>query len=175
MNRVLGGIRKVCDAINRVASWLLIVYMGTNTALIIIVILYRMTGRGVSWSEELSRWLLIGICFIGSSVAMNKGVHVGVTLLVDLSPSMLKRALVFIANAAVMLFLIYFVRYSFLQAIASRRSVGAIIKLPMMYPYMQLVIGGVLMAIQLLPNLIGPLVPGEDITKCMLTQTPEEE
>ena len=175
MGRVLAWLRRACDIIDRVSSWVLIAYMGTNTALIIIVILYRMTGRGVSWSEELSRWLLVGICFLGSSVAMNRGAHIGVTAAVDISPNILKRVLVFLANAAVMLFLIYFIRYGYGTAMASRRSVGAVIKVPMMWPYLQMVVGGILMAIQLIPNLIGPFLPDEDIDRSMLTRMTEEE
>ena len=175
MYRVVAWLRGVCDVIDRVSSWVLVAYMGLNTGLIIIVILYRMTGRGVSWSEELSRWLLVGICFLGSSVAMNRGAHIGVTAVVDVSPDILKRAIVFVANAVVFVFLIYFIRFSYATAIASRRSVGAIIKVPMMWPYLQMVVGGVLMAIQLIPNLLGPLLPNEDITRSMLTRMSDEE
>lgn len=175
MKAVLAQLRTACNAINRAASWLLIIYIGVNTALVIIVVLYRMTGRGIAWSEELSRWLLVGICFVGASVAMNRGAHVGVTAVVDFVPDLVKRLLVFAANSAVMFFLIYFIRYSFITAMASQRSVGAVVNIPMMWPYLQLVLGGVLMAVQLLPNLIGPFIPAEDIGVSMLTRPLEDE
>lgn len=175
MKAVLAQLRTICNTINRVASWLLIAYIGLNTVLVIIVVLYRMTGRGIAWSEELSRWLLVGICFIGASVAMNRGAHVGVTAVVDIVPDLVKRLLVFVANAAVMFFLVYLIRYSFAGAMASQRSVGAVVNIPMMWPYLQLVLGGILMAIQLLPNLIGPFVPDEDIAASMLTRPLDDE
>ena len=175
MDRLLTGLRKVCDVINRIACRLLVVYIAMNTALIIVVVLYRMTGRGVSWAEEMSRWLLVGICFVGSSVALNRGTHVGITALVDISPAPLKRIFVFTANALVMIFLIYFVRHTFATAFGSFRQMGAIIKVPMTLPYLQMPLGGILMIIQLLPFLIGPLMKSSKIEKYMLTQVSHEE
>jgi TRAP-type C4-dicarboxylate transport system permease small subunit len=175
MDRIFSAVRKFCDVTNKIASWLLILYIAMNTGLIIIVVLYRMTGRGVSWAEEMSRWLLVGICFVGSSVALNRGVHVGITAFIDITPKALKRVLIICANVLVMLFILVFIRFSFATALTSSRQMGAIVKVPMTVPYLQMPIGGILMAIQMLPFLIGPFLKREKLEKFMLTQVSFEE
>jgi TRAP-type C4-dicarboxylate transport system permease small subunit len=74
-----------------------------------------------------------------------------------------------------MIFLLYFIRYTFATAFTSSRQMGAIVKVPMTLPYLQMPIGGILMAVQMLPFLIGPFIKKERIEKFMLTQVTHEE
>lgn len=58
---------------------------------------------GIAVSEELSRWLLVWLTFLGAIVAMREHAHLGVDTLVRLLPALGKR-ICFIINYALMLF-----------------------------------------------------------------------
>ena len=46
---------------------------------------------GIPEAEELSRFLFVWICFMGTVYAFNKGEHVGVTMFLDMMPEKAKR------------------------------------------------------------------------------------
>ena len=58
---------------------------------------------GITISEELSRWLLVWLTFLGAIVAMREHAHLGVDTIVRMLPAVGKRAC-FIVNYALMLF-----------------------------------------------------------------------
>jgi len=45
---------------------------------------------GIPEAEELSRFLFVWICFMGTVYAFNKGEHVGVTMFLDMMPAKIK-------------------------------------------------------------------------------------
>lgn len=155
MDFLFNKFENLSDLINRIATWVLIFYVGFNTTLVIIMVLYRATGRGIAWAEELSRWLLIGITFIGASVALKNGLHVGVTILVEKMPPLVKRGLILLANVLVLIFILYFTSYSYQVALGAMGQTGGIIQVPMTLPYLQMPIGGVLMTIHLIYFTLG--------------------
>ncbi len=58
---------------------------------------------GITISEELSRWLLVWLTFLGAIVAVREHTHLGVDTLVRMLPPLGKRIL-FIVNYCLMLF-----------------------------------------------------------------------
>ena len=67
------------------------------TALFVIVIAAIVArygfGRAVSWTEEVPRYLLIWVSFLGAAVCVVKREHVGFELLFDSLPPRLRRAM----------------------------------------------------------------------------------
>jgi TRAP-type C4-dicarboxylate transport system permease small subunit len=58
---------------------------------------------GITVSEELSRWLLVWLSFLGAIVAMREHAHLGVDTLVRMLPAIGKR-ICFVINYCLMLF-----------------------------------------------------------------------
>lgn len=76
------------------ADWLL---AGLFSAVIVVIsagIVWRyLLNKPLVWTVELSRILFVWLTFIGAAVAVRDGVHVRVTLLVDLLPPAARRLL----------------------------------------------------------------------------------
>ena len=53
---------------------------------------------GLSWSEEVSRFLFVGYVYISASYAVQRGTHIRVNVGVDLLPVRLKRPARFVAD-----------------------------------------------------------------------------
>lgn len=120
------------------------------TALVLFanVILRYVFHSGLSWAEELIRYLMIWITFIGGSVCVRRGAHIRMDFLMTmLSPrvaELLTRFVYFLSGAFCLGLLWY-----------SRRLVAFTIRLhqtspamgiPMWVPYMAIPVGSVLMA-----------------------------
>ncbi len=61
------------------------------TAVITLQIVSRVFFTSVAWTEEVARFLLIWITFLGAALAFQQGRHIAVTFLRDLMPLTLRR------------------------------------------------------------------------------------
>jgi len=70
-----------------------IVFLGmiALTGVITLQIVSRVFFTSVSWTEEVARFLLIWITFLGATLAFQQGRHIAVTLLRDNLPTHLRR------------------------------------------------------------------------------------
>jgi TRAP-type C4-dicarboxylate transport system permease small subunit len=158
-DRFYAGILRVSEKINWFSARALVVYVLASGALIIINGVARIAaGCMMLWAEELSSWLLIGVCFIGSGVAIKKGLHVGITVIIELAPSFVKRPLIFAGNFLITVFLASLIGISFISAFEAAGARGEALKIPLVIPYMQIPLSGVLILLQMLPFLAGPLL-----------------
>lgn len=57
---------------------------------------------GIPEAEELSRYLFIWLCFLGTIAAFKDGQHVGVDMFVNMMPSKIKKVVVFIGQIITM-------------------------------------------------------------------------
>ena len=78
----LGFFRTASDGINQGVAWVIAV-MGMAMALIVVVqvVARYLLNHSLFWSEELARYLLVWLTFLGASVAYHRGVHPGVDFL----------------------------------------------------------------------------------------------
>jgi TRAP-type C4-dicarboxylate transport system permease small subunit len=100
------------------------------------------------WSEELARYLMVWIGLMGASLALHEGRHVGVTLMVDRTRGLLRKALSGIALVAVLWFLWLMLSEGtrLIQNIWQQRSPA--MNLPMVIPYAAIPLGAIFMMIQ---------------------------
>ena len=53
------------------------------------------------WSEELARYCFVWIVFLGAAIGLERGIHLGVDLLVNLLPARLRTGLSVLSNALI--------------------------------------------------------------------------
>jgi TRAP-type C4-dicarboxylate transport system permease small subunit len=169
--RIYAGIEKLGEKANRFSCRLLIAYTIALGLLVAVnglarVVLHHL----VQWTGELSLWLLVGICFVGSGIAIGKGLHVGITIIIELAPSCMKRTLIFAGNSFITVFLLCLTGVSFLSVLDAAQKTGKYLKIPLAVPYMQIPLGCILILAQMLPFLAGPLLKDADPEKYLLTR-----
>lgn len=81
--------------VNNVCEMLLFVLLLVMIALTTAQVVCRMVTQALTWSEELTRFLLVTVSLLGAAVAFFRGSHIAVTILVDNMPRALK-SLVFV-------------------------------------------------------------------------------
>jgi len=130
-------------------------------------VIFRLLGSNFSMSEELSRWGLIAICFIGASAALKQKQHVAVNMLMQALPLRVGKICVTIAYLVTLVLLVFSTYYSLKAAISAEGMAGDIIPISMMYVKLTLPLGMSMMIVHLLHGLL-TIPKGKDIDSVLI-------
>ncbi|WOV88214.1 TRAP transporter small permease [Sporosarcina oncorhynchi] len=114
-------------------------------------------GKPTSWATELSIYAIIGSCFLGSAYAVRTYSHITVDLLINNVNDRIKTLLAYLSNALGLVFSIIFTVYSYLHVVKTfnlQVTSASLLRIPMYIPESLLVIGGVLMCIAFIMQII---------------------
>ena len=101
-----------------------------------------------AWTEEMARYLMVWLVFVGSAIAYRYGTHLGVDYLIGFLPKGTKRAwAVGIHVVVACLLVIYMVTGARMLEIGSRQ-VSSAMRIPMFYPFLAVPVGGALMLLE---------------------------
>jgi len=160
-------LAKLSDALEKLA---IILAGGILIAVFCLVfggVILRLLGINFSMSEELSRWGLVSICFIGASAALKQKQHVAVNMLMQALPLRLSKVFVTIAYLLVFVLLVFSTHYSLKAAISAEGMMGDIIPISMMYVKLSLPLGMAMMIVHLLHGFFG-IARGKDIDSILI-------
>ena len=175
-DQIYAKLLKLSHVAEKISSRILITYIIIISILVLINGLARIiTSNIFNWTEEINRWLLIGVCFFGSGIAIKKGLHVGITIFIEMLPVFLKRSFVFASNVFITIFLLCLIVISFITAIAMTQKTGITVNMVLLLPYMQIPVSSILILLQMLPFLFGPLLKDTDPENFLLTRIITEE
>ncbi len=166
---MIGMLKKASDGCYVVAKWIVFVYMLSVTVLAIIGIFFRSIGQSLSWNEELMRWLLVSLGYIGASVGIRTRNHIGIEFFLTKMNTRIRKACVLFGYAAVMVFLVLVVWYGFEAAMNARMQYGAILKLPMIWVKMNIPLGAIFMLVHMTYFMVGLAGEKDDIRKYLVS------
>jgi TRAP-type C4-dicarboxylate transport system permease small subunit len=170
MDALVACLKKISEGADFCARWISIIYALISTLIVLSSVFLRMAGNAPSWSEEMARWLLIGMAFISGSVALRRGQHIGVTALVKmLSNKLLVKIVLQISNLLVFAFLGLAFYYSFDAAMNASNQIGDIIPISLMWVKIQLPFGIAIMFIHLIYFSVA-MLNSDDPHEYMLSQ-----
>lgn len=127
-------------------EFLIIVMFPVMCILILIATFTRYTSLFVehfTWCEELARYLMIYIAFLGIGVAAKNNEHFKMTVFVSLLPPPLKNIVEFLSNLITVVFLgvMTYLSFKFVSRQYVVGQVSAALKLPMWIVYLSIVLG----------------------------------
>jgi TRAP-type C4-dicarboxylate transport system permease small subunit len=133
----------------------LVVMMIVMTVTVIIQVFLRYVfSFSLSWSEEVARYLMIWVAFLGGSLALQKGLHIGVEFLTTrLSPQARRRVSIF-SKITILVFLIYLIIGGFKITWAVRDQSSPALLFSMAYAYLSAPVGGLFMALQTIHSIV---------------------
>lgn len=156
----------------RLAYWTgicVMVLVAAFTLLVTVSVVLRYGfSQGLDWSEEAGRYLMIWMGFLGASLALRKGAHVGITMIREALPRPLRRVVTLVASLAVLgFFLVMAYEGIYLLGPVSQKT-SLVLPISMFWPYLAVPVGIILMIIQLVPLMIrewrtGTSVPASEI------------
>jgi len=133
----------------------LVVMMIVMTLTVIVQVFLRyIFSFSLSWSEEVARYLMIWVAFLGGSLALKKGLHIGVEFLLVRVSSRTRRWVSILSKMFILIFLIYLTIGGIKITWAVRDQSSPALLFSMAYAYLSAPVGGLLMAIQAIHSLI---------------------
>lgn len=105
---------------------------------------------GLPWAEELVRYQIVWMVFLGASVAARQGIHIGVDILIKFSPPAIGRVVDLAVHAIAVVFCAFVVFYG-AELIAQTRAFGQIspaMQVPMWLVQLAIPVGSALMGLR---------------------------
>lgn len=139
-------MKTVLKYLDRFEEFILIPLMGIMATVVFIQVIARLSGSSLPWSEEFSRYLTAWITFVGASLGVKRGAHIGVEAFTLLLPKKLRLAVNFLGILLCMVFCYVGIKYGIaivLKQLANGQ-ISPAMRIPMYLPYLAMPCGFVL-------------------------------
>ena len=127
---------KLSDSVNTACEAGLFATLALMTVVTILQIVCRMWFRALTWSEELTSFLLVFATFLGSAVAFKRGAHLAVGFLLDVLPSPVKKVALLAIEVLGIAFFAVVAWYGAMFAIQERMQMASSMPISMGWLYM---------------------------------------
>ncbi|MCX7786828.1 MAG: TRAP transporter small permease [Spirochaetes bacterium] len=99
----------------------------------------------LAWSEELGRYMMVWVGYLGCSLGTKEDSHVGIQMFVDFLPQKFRTIIALLVRIIIDTFLviIFFESFSHLRTLSIQRS--SAMEIPMIIPYLSVTVGVFLM------------------------------
>jgi C4-dicarboxylate transporter DctQ subunit len=153
----------------RVLGWIEDVLCAIALGSVAIIICGQVVSRYVfnytpSWSEELSRYLIVWTIFIGTAVGVRKNIHIGVDAFIRLAPPWMKKVFEVLLNligAVVSAYLIY-LSVLFIKDTIEYEQLSPAMQIPMWLPYLAMPVGLSFGVVHFLHDIVKLFATGEE-------------
>lgn len=136
----------------------IIILMSGMTASILLGVFFRyFLNDALIWSEEVARYTMIWVSFLGASLAFRRGGHIAVEVVIDKLPRAARRAVVLLGQLGILFFLSILAWYGWEMTGRVASQTSAALRISMSWPYLALPVGAALMIYHVLVLLVASL------------------
>ena len=163
MTQVSYRVNRLTAFLMKVALWLAIALCIAMTVSTLGQVFCRFTQLFLfESSEEIARFSMCWLAMLGSAVALRQGRHLGVRVLVDRLPhGVYDKWLAPLIQLVMLAFFLLVVVKGWNFAMRGAYQVSPALMTPMMYPYLCLPVGGALMALSVIADMLQDRFPTE--------------
>ena len=142
IDRAAQGLHRFNEGIDRVSSAVLSITITAIFIIIVVSVFFRyVLGNAIHWSEEVAKFILVYMCFIGASTVLIRGGHVGIQFFYERAQGIAKVILVVFTELVILATLGMLVYYGYditLTAIPQRSTAVPWLSLGVIYACMPL-------------------------------------
>jgi TRAP-type C4-dicarboxylate transport system permease small subunit len=160
VHRISQVLNLASDSVDRIATFLAVAILLAMTAVITLQIVCRFFFTALSWSEELARYLMIWLTFLGASMGVKRGAHIAVTFAISPLPKAVRKGLELLVYALCLYFFSTVAYYGWRLMNMQAYQVSAGLGISMRYVYVSLPVGGVICSIHVLNQILTTLSEG---------------
>ncbi len=162
MKKISYAINRLASALSAVSCWFLIALGVAMCIVVLLQVFFRFVVYiPFPWSEELARYLMIWLGMVGSFVALRRGRHIGVTILIERIPARIGVVLTPLLQAVMVAFLWVIAQQGMYLALFNAAQKSPAMQIPMFYTYLAVPVGAALMIIELIAGILHGLFPTE--------------
>jgi TRAP-type transport system small permease protein len=167
-------LKKVSSVFNKVLNGAIALSLASMAILVFgNVVLRYAFNSGITWSEEMSRFLFVWMVFLGAIGALKDNMHLGVDVVVNALPLKLKKAAFVISNLLVLYVLWLLLVGSWKMTVLNMNSSAPATGLPLSYMYGIGIVTSIAMAGILIVKLIEGLFSKDDSTLLIVSSSDE--
>lgn len=177
MTQVSYRVNRLTAFLMKVALWLAIALCILMTVATLGQVFCRFTQLFLfESSEEIARFSMCWLAMLGSAVALRQGRHLGVRVLVDRLPhGVYDKWLAPLIQLVMLAFFLLVVVKGWNFAMRGAYQVSPALMTPMMYPYLCLPVGGALMALSVIADMLQDRFPTEAGSNASIATTVMED
>ncbi|MDR1376972.1 MAG: TRAP transporter small permease [Synergistaceae bacterium] len=158
--------KKVLDFLQRLTEYVLFLMVAAMVVIVFAQVIFRFALRAsLPWSEEAARYIMVWISMLGAGIGIRRKGHIGVEAVVMLLPAVLKRAVAMLTTLVASGFFLGMVVYGIKICRVVTAQESPAMEISMAIPYGSLVVGGALMLLYSLEELLNlatsPMLSGE--------------
>ncbi|MFJ7969749.1 TRAP transporter small permease [Psychrobacillus sp. NPDC096389] len=166
MESILRTYLRFIDRLNKVMGYILTLLLAIMTAIIFWQVFSRfVVGSSLSWSEELSRFLMIFMILIGSSIALRNNELIAIEILLEKVENLSKKIVVITIHVISLVFFVILIKYGYSMAQSFTNQMAPGLGISMKYIYLALPLGGVLLLLNSLACIVEEII-GKGENKC---------
>ena len=139
--------------LNSIMTVIVVILVGALTITVGLQVFFRyVIQSSLIWSEEISRYFLIWVSFLGASIALRKQSHINVSMLLDF---LTKRGFGIAAILSYTISLVTLLVLSYFGSVIALRNMhqlSVVTKVPMGIVYLCIPIASLLMLVQIMEN-----------------------
>ena len=140
------SIVKGIDQVNRLVTWVIVIMLAVMSVVVLLQVIFRFILEApLPWSEEVARYLMVWITFLGASLGVRQKALIGMEVAVGLLPPTLKRGAVNLVVLITLCFLTVVLYYGIKMTGVTARQFSPAMQIPMSWPYSAVPVGAVLM------------------------------
>lgn len=140
---------KLVEGINKVVHIVLIALMVVLVISVFCQITFRFFDHSIAWTEELARYSMIWMTFLGAAYALATRAHIGMELLVDRSQGMMKQIFIVVAAVVCLVFFVMMVVNGFELSMRVMSQPSAVLQIPMGIVYSVIPVSGFILILNL--------------------------
>jgi TRAP-type C4-dicarboxylate transport system permease small subunit len=168
--------RTISDGLDQVAGFSSVLLCSVMTIVVLLGVFFRyVLTDPLVWSEELSTFAMVWLTMIGGSMGIKRYSHVGVSFVVDNVGWLDRRRHVvgIIVNLLILFFLVVLLKEARTLALFARGQTSAALGISMFWPYCGLMVGGLMMTVQVICQIVEGLTGGVDryVDSCCLGES----
>ena len=97
---------KIVDKLNKLLEWLVVVVLVILSFVVLAQVVTRKCHISVAWLEEMARYSMIWLCFLGAAVACRRGSLIKIDILYELLPQKVSRYFLYFVDVLSIVFLV---------------------------------------------------------------------
>jgi TRAP-type transport system small permease protein len=167
-------LKKVSNVFNKVLNGAIALSLASMAILVFgNVVLRYAFNSGITWSEEMSRFLFVWMVFLGAIGALKDNMHLGVDVVVNALPVKLKKAAFVISNLLVLYVLWLLLVGSWKMTVLNMNSSAPATGLPLSYMYGIGIVTSIAMAGIMIVKLIEGLLSKDESSLVIVSSSDE--
>ena len=169
MKNFIDKLFKGIDYLTGILTGLMVLFVFLN------VVMRTFFNSGLTWSEELSRYLFVFVTYVGAISAMHANAHIGVDTLLSRVPVKIQLLFYTIAQAAITVIMGILVHGSVKMVIQNTASKTAALGIPYSVLYSVGIICGLGIGVLAIANIIYALTHPNEIGSIVTTHSEDDE